>query len=101
MCLVIAQESGNDVWFESKEADSKPELMLKTGSEIPTKIKGDVEVNFTVKPVPCKNYISVQASEKVSCITIYNLAGSIVSTSIVEDDEIRINTSLLNSGIFV
>jgi hypothetical protein len=57
-------------------------------------------INVTVYPNPCVDYIIVKCNKKANRVLIYDLAGKLISTTISEDELVKINTSQLRSGVY-
>jgi hypothetical protein len=57
-------------------------------------------INVTVYPNPCIDYILIKCSKKAIKVLVYDLAGKLISTTVPEDELVKIETSQLRSGVY-
>ena len=67
-----------------------------------TSIKdNESDVTFSLYPNPAQNNISISSKVRLQSITIYNITGILMMVKLTTKNNISINTTGLNNGIFL
>lgn len=57
--------------------------------------------NLTIYPNPAQDVVNIMAGSNIQSVTIYNNIGQIVFVSAPENNEIQINTSTFDTGLYI
>lgn len=70
-------------------------------SEVVLNLSNNQLENFKMYPNPVTNRLNVNANTTIKSMTIFNILGAAVKSSIIQDSKASINVSDLNTGIYI
>lgn len=89
----------NDITTEDMNVNTLFNIIVNTD---PTAAVVNNElVDFIVYPNPVKDILNISTQEEVSKVTVYNLLGQEVKTSIPTSSDINMDISELNAGVYI
>ena len=60
-----------------------------------------VDRYVTVAPVPAVDYVDITSTKQISRVEIYSLNGGMVKSQVVNGNDVTVNVSNLNSGMYI
>jgi len=67
----------------------------------PTSVQDIAEAGFTMYPNPANNEFNVSGEEMIDFVRIFNINGQLMMEQAVQSEQVRINTSFLQTGIYI
>lgn len=87
--------------FSDGGIEYEPYMLVVTCSEYVSNSPNTVDRYVQVAPVPAVDYVNITSSKNINRVEIYSLGGGLVKNQVVSGNEVTVNVSGLNSGMYI
>lgn len=87
--------------FSNEKVDAEPAIFFAISDEVSIKSQNTVDRYVQVSPVPAVDYVDITSSKYINYVEIYGLNGGLLNRQQVNGNQVTVNVSGLNSGMYL